>query len=208
MATAGPRVGAGDEHRVARQRDGGDDAGRAAVAAVAGRPASAAGGSAPAARLERRVELGERRRDGVLGLADERDRRRAAAAGAQRRTSRGSTAPFHSLSSSAERRVERAVRGRRLGQPRASPKRHRAGARTPPDSTREAQVLALPHRPRVGQPRRRDEQRHVGVADPERREPLELLGEVEAELVARDDGVDALARDEVLGRQHRAPRAR
>jgi hypothetical protein len=62
----------------------------------------------------------------------------------------------------------------------------------------------LAHRPRVDEPRRRHEQRDRRIADAERREPLELLGQRQPQLVARHHGIDPFARDEVLWRQHRA----
>ena len=68
----------------------------------------------------------------------------------------------------------------------------------------EAHVAALlAHRPRVDEPRGRHEQRDRRIADPEGRQPLELLGQGEAELVARDHGVDALGGHEVLRAQDR-----
>ena len=68
----------------------------------------------------------------------------------------------------------------------------------------EAGVLALPHRPHVADPRRGDHQPHPGVAHPERREPAQLLGELEAEADAADDGVDALGPSQVLGAEDRS----
>ena len=53
-------------------------------------------------------------------------------------------------------------------------------------------AVAASHRPHVGEPRRWDEQPHLGVADPERAEPAELLGNVEAKALAPHDRVDWL----------------
>jgi hypothetical protein len=67
----------------------------------------------------------------------------------------------------------------------------------------EAQVAPLlAHRARIGEAGGRHEQRDRRVADAERREALELLGQLEAELVARHDRVDALDRHQVLGLEH------
>ena len=131
------------------------------------------------------------------------DRAAARRASHGARRSRGSTAPFHSLSSSvnvASNDLVGAVR-----QPRRA-EGDRAGAHAA-GLDGEAHVLALPHRARVGQPRGRDEQRDIGVADAERRQQLELLGQRAAELVAGDDGVDALDRHQVGRAEHRLRRA-
>ena len=89
-----------------------------------------------------------------------------------------------------------------VGQP-AHPEGDRAGA-VPARLDGEAHVTALlAHRPPVDQPRRRHEQRHRRVGDPEGRQLLELLGQREPELVARHHGVDALAGHEVLWSQDR-----
>ena len=67
----------------------------------------------------------------------------------------------------------------------------------------EPRMLALlPHRPHVTHARRRDEQPHAGVAHPERRQPAELLGEIEAEVGAADHRVDPLRSHQVLGAEH------
>ena len=63
----------------------------------------------------------------------------------------------------------------------------------------EAQVLPLAHRRRRDRLRRGDEERHVGVAETERREPRELLGEVEREIARRHDGVDVTTSNESSG---------
>ena len=96
--------------------------------------------------------------------------------------------------------VDRLARRRR--QRAAATERDAARARA---AGREAErdVAPLPHRPRVVEQRARDEQRRLRVADPERREPLELLGEPDVERVAGHDGVDALDRHEVVRREHR-----
>ena len=73
----------------------------------------------------------------------------------------------------------------------------RAGAA---GAERERDVAALAERARVGQARGRDEQRHRRVAGAERRELLELLGQVERQRVALRHRVDAHLR-------HRGPRA-
>ena len=51
-------------------------------------------------------------------------------------------------------------------------------------------MLAVPDRGELGELAGRREQRHARVPEPERREPLELLAEVERQLVAAHDGVD------------------
>ena len=128
---------------------------------------------------------------------------RGAGGCAWRRTSRGSTAPFHSLSSSVNVASCTSPSGSRL-----MPEGDGAGA-VAAGLDGEAHVAALlPHRPRVDQPRGRHEQRDRRVADAEGREPLELLGQRQPELVARHHGVDALGGHEVLGRQRPPPRAR
>ena len=55
---------------------------------------------------------------------------------------------------------------------------------------------------------RRHEQRDVGVAEAERREPVELLGKAEREVLGRDDGVDDRDRVEILLVEMSRPRAR
>ena len=67
----------------------------------------------------------------------------------------------------------------------------------------EAGVLALlPHRPHVADPRRGDQQAHPGVAHPERGQPPQLLGEIEAEAGAADHRVDPLGPPQVLRPEH------
>ena len=99
----------------------------------------------------------------------------------------------------AERRVEPGLAA--VGQPR-----HAEGDGARADAAGldgEAHVLALAHRARVDQARRRHEQHRLRVALAEGREALEVLGQVGAELAARDDRVDPRDGDQVLGRQHR-----
>ncbi len=68
----------------------------------------------------------------------------------------------------------------------------------------EARVLALlPHRPHVADPGRRHHQPHAGIAHPERRQLLQLLGQLEAEADAADDRVDPLRAQQVLGTEDR-----
>ena len=70
-------------------------------------------------------------------------------------------------------------------------------------SEAEARVLPLlPHRPHVLDPRRRHQQAHPGIAHPERRQPLELLGEVEAESGAADHRVDLDRPHQVIRPEH------
>ena len=126
-----------------------------------------------------------------------------AARRAWRSTSRGSTAPFQRLTSS------------RTAASTGSSGRA-AGARPAPNCTqrergaagvqREGDVRALPHRPRVGELRRRDEQRHRRVALPERRQPLELLGQLAAS--ARRRTRPRRRAPSARGRPARAPRRR
>ncbi len=82
-----------------------------------------------------------------------------------RRTSRGDTAPPHSLTSSATT-ASRGPSVSTVGRCRRPRPAHGA----PPDADGEAHVAALPHRPRVGQPRGGHEQRDIGVRGAERRE--------------------------------------
>ncbi len=80
-----------------------------------------------------------------------------------------------------------------------------------PRAHREARVLVAAlaaEADRVAERRRGEQQRHRRVARAERREPAELLGEREPDLLAGRDSVDALDRDQVLGRAARSPRAR
>ena len=64
------------------------------------------------------------------------------------------------------------------------------------------------------EPRRHDlgavqQQRHLAVAEPVRRQQLELVGEAERELVAADDGVDVAHAQQVVGAERRRrPRRR
>ena len=125
---------------------------------------------------------------------------------ASRSTSRGSTAPSALVELEPERRVH-AARRRRPAGARRSRTRPRC-ARAPPDSTVKRTCLPSP----IG---RRRSKRAAGTSSATaglpacRRAPVdcELLGEPEAQLVAGDDGVDALDRHQVLGPQRRAPRA-
>ena len=67
---------------------------------------------------------------------------------------------------------------------------------------REAHVLAFAHRPGIAERRVLDHQRHAGIAAAERRQRLQLLGQLHAQLVAADDRVDVLDGREVAGREH------
>ena len=67
----------------------------------------------------------------------------------------------------------------------------------------EARVLALlAHRPHVAHAGGGDQQPHSRVAHPERGQPAELLGEVEAEVGAADHRVDPLGPHQVLRAEH------
>ena len=156
--------------------------------------------SAPAAPASRRRAARVEPRRAAAPTAS--SARRASSIGAGRagqrvaQHRRGSTAPFHSLSSRPNGGVER---------PSSAPSGSARGAEGDARARRaagldgEAHVLALPHRPRVGQPRGGHEQRDLRVALAERRERARAPRRASsAELVAGDDGVDALPRHEVL----------
>ena len=66
----------------------------------------------------------------------------------------------------------------------------------------EAKMLAVAHRRQVGELAPVDEQRHAGIAEPERREPRQLGAQAERQLRARDDRIDAGRRCEVVVGQH------
>ena len=167
----------------------------AAAAAVA--HAAPRGGRRRRGAGQRRVELGERGVEPRV-LADERRSARGSHGRAQRRTRRGSTAPFHSLSSSVN--VASTGPSASHGSLPGGAERDRAGAHAA-GLDGEAHVLVLAHRPRVGQPRGGDEQRaRPGCPCRTARAAASSSASVEAELVAGDDGVDALDRlREVLG---------
>ena len=77
--------------------------------------------------------------------------------------------------------------------------------RTRPDPARadgEARVAPLPHRSHVGELCPGDQQARRRVPHPARLEPLELLGQVESERVARDDRVDPFAALQQIRGQH------
>ena len=183
----------GERRRRSRRRGGrGRHAGRAAAAR---RP-----------RAERRVELGQRARPPAsVGLAG--DARSAPARGgrARRRTSRGSTAPFHSLSSRlnvASRRVLAAV-----GQPAA--RRRRPRARAARRRPRRVKRTCLPSPiGRASDSRAAGhEQRRPRVAHAERREAARAPRRAPSPSSSPgDDGVDALAR--ARGPPGPAPRPR
>ena len=93
-------------------------------------------------------------------------------------------------------------RGERLGR-RAE--RHAARLRAAGCHEREAGVLLLlAHAGHALEAGGGHEQGRLRVAHPERAEQLEVLGEVEAEVAAGHDGVDALDRDQVVRGQRRA----
>ncbi len=76
-------------------------------------------------------------------------------------------------------------------EPRAEAEGDRAAGVGAVAADAEAQVLALPDRGEVAELAAGSEQRHAGVAEPERRQPGELGAEVERQpLAARDDRVD------------------
>ena len=77
-----------------------------------------------------------------------------------------------------------------------------ARARTPPDSTVKRTCLPSPIGRGSSSRAAGTEQHRLGVGLAEGRQPLEVLGELGAQLAAGDDRVDARDRDEVLGRQH------
>jgi hypothetical protein len=64
-------------------------------------------------------------------------------------------------------------------------------------------LLLFPHRGHALEARGRDQQGRLGVSHPERAQELQVLGEVEAEGPAGDDGIHALDRNQVAGRERR-----
>ena len=62
-------------------------------------------------------------------------------------------------------------------------------------------MAALPHRAHVVEPCARYEQSRRRVGHPARLKRLQLLGQIEAELMAGDDRVGALDGHELIGRQ-------
>ena len=63
-------------------------------------------------------------------------------------------------------------------------------------------MLALADGLQVGELAAGDEQRHARVAEPERRQPTQLVGERERARAAGDDGVDDERRRQVVVGQH------
>ena len=99
--------------------------------------------------------------------------------------------------------------GRRGERPRRRAEGHAARLRAARGHEREARVLlVLPHAGHALEARRGHEQGRLRVAHPERAEPLELVGEVEPEVAAGHDGVDALHRDQVVRATAPRPRGR
>ena len=123
-------------------------------------------------------------------------RSRAAAHGAAwRRTSFGETEPFQRSISS--RTAASAGSPSPTGSESPAPKATQR-ERAPPALSVNATWRPSPSALRVGHRRRRDEQRDGRVAHAERRELLELLGQVERQRVALRDGVDPDLGHEVL----------
>ena len=91
----------------------------------------------------------------------------------RRTTSCGATVPFQRFSLSRNATSKRAVAAQPVELP-AEPERDRAARVAPVLADAEAQVLAVADGRGVDGLAARDEQRHVGVAEAERRQPLEL----------------------------------
>src|SRR5262249_2710050 len=81
---------------------------------------------------------------------------------------------------------------------RPLPECNRAAGVAPVALHAEAEMLAVADRRQVAELAARREQRHVGIAEPERREQAQLLAEIQGELrAAREHRVDNGRRDEV-----------
>ena len=115
----------------------------------------------------------------------------------RRTTSCGDTVPFQrfclSLNATSKRDV--ALQPLELA---AEPERDRAARVAPVLADAEAQVLALADRRGADRLAAGDEQRHVGIAEPERRELLELAGELERQRRRGNDRVDPGDRRQIL----------
>ena len=148
-------------------------------------------------------QLGEDALEVGAVLTQDLDRPRARRR-AWRRSSRGATTPCHSSALEPEGRVDR--QAGRDRQPRPAAEVDRPGPRTARVDAEADMVGALlaAEPDRILERRRRHEQRDRRVAGAERRQPQQLLRQVEAEVLARDDGVDALDADEIRRRQDRA----
>ena len=172
-------------------------------------------------RTRRRAALaGARRRTGIRLRARARrapppgnpPARRAPRSAPARTAARGGAraaarrAPFHTLRSSRKVASSRLAR-RRHGEAPVAAERDRARARAAGDD-REARVAALPHRPQIAEAGAGHEQPRPGLPIPHGSSALELLGQREPELGARDDRVDPLDRLQQLRRQHARRRAR
>ena len=200
--------------------------GRAAQDVLRARPVYAAcgSGSSTSARCEERAEaLGleqlpsrrpraeaelveDARASGVQRLLARAPLARRASRGAprsasgasntRRTTSCGATVPFQRFSLSRNATSKRPARLKAV-ELRALPERDRGAAVAALLADAEAEVLPLAD----GAARRRldarDEQRRLRVAEPERGEAVELLGEVERQRARRDDRVDGRERAQV-----------
>ena len=149
------------------------------------RPSSSSAKTARASGVQaaspRAPLLGERRR------AARRSARRCRRSGARRAAARR----CRSSGSPAAGRRRRSGRGGGSGRA-ASRSRTRSPSRRRAPRWRTRKRRCLPS-PTVSSPVELallDQQRHAGVAEPERREPRELLAERQPELAARDDRVD------------------
>ena len=126
--------------------------------------------------------------------------------GSQQESRLDDAAPFLALE--AEGRVDR--RTGRHRQTRSCPEMNRSGscaARADVEADVVGAVIAA-EADRILECRSRDEQRDRRVSGTERREPEQLLGELETKVLAGDDRVDPLARDEVRRFEDCSPRVR
>ena len=145
----------------------------------------------PAARAPRAARAAPRNASGVSK--------------SRRTTSCGATVPFQWFSLSRQATSKRpSARSRSSCDP--WPKAIALPASRPCWRTRNRRCFPSPTVAGATACSRGNEQRHVRVAEPEGREPLELLREPEREVAAGDDGVDGGDGDEIL--PPRAPRRR
>ncbi len=145
-------------------------------------------GRAPRRPAAHRPSTRPRPRARRLRAARERSRSRPACRRARRTTSCGATVPFQWFSFSRQATSKRPS-ARSRSSCEALAERDGAPGVVPMLAHAEAEVLSLAHGARARRPGTRDEQRHIGVAESERGEPVELLREREREILGRDDRV-------------------
>ena len=145
---------------------------------------------------------GTRRRASRAARRTARRRRRCA-----RTTSCGETVPFQRFSWRRNATSQRPLAPVAV-EPRADAERDRAAGVEAVAPDAEAQMLPLAHRRELAELAARREQRHLGIAEPERREPRELRAELERQpRAARHDRVDVRHRLRGLPRRAGPPRA-